>query len=72
MLTAPLEMELPEGVSLTMREGSGEKYYFLMNFSENTKVVTLPQGMKFRDIDSDELLEGQVELQKYAVKVLTC
>ncbi len=70
-LTAPLEIELPEGVSLTMREGSGEKYYFLMNFSENTKVVTLPQGMKFRDIDSDELLEGQVELQKYAVKVLT-
>ena len=64
-------MDLPEGVSLTMREGGGERYYFLMNFNESAQTVNLPQGKKFRDLDTGETLGGALELPVYAVRILS-
>ena len=65
-----LPMDLPEGVSLTMREGDGERTYFLMNFNESAQTVNLPQGAEFRDLDTGEIRKGSLELPVYAVRIL--
>lgn len=61
--------DLPEGVSVVPRGGDGEQYLFVMNFSEEDKIV----GLKgcFTDLLTGESCCGRFAMRPYGVKVLT-
>ena len=65
-----LDVSLPEGVSMTLREGGGERYFFFMNFTEQEQRVSLPAGALFTDMDSGETARDQLVLPAYAVRIL--
>lgn len=65
-----LPVELPEGVSMTVREGDGERYFFFMNFTEQSQVLTLPAGMQFTNLDTGDSIRDRLELPVYAICVL--
>ena len=65
-----LPVELPEGVSMTLREGGGERYYFFMNFTEQPQRLALPAGAAFTDLNTGETVSGELPLAVYAVRVL--
>lgn len=65
-----LDVSLPEGVSMTLREGGGERYFFFMNFTEQEQRVSLPAGALFTDMDSGETARDLLVLPAYAVRIL--
>ena len=65
-----LDVSLPEGVSMTLREGGGERYFFFMNFTEQEQRVSLPAGALFTDMDSGETARDLLVLPVYAVRIL--
>lgn len=65
-----LDTVLPEGVSVTRRCGGTEEYLFLMNFSETTKTVHLPDGFEAADVLEGGSVSGEIILPVYGVRVL--
>ncbi|HIV20334.1 MAG TPA: beta-galactosidase [Candidatus Merdivicinus intestinigallinarum] len=65
-----LPVELPEGVSVTLREGGGQQYYFFMNFTEMDQRVSLPAGTEFTDMDSGGTVRDLLDLPPYGVRIL--
>lgn len=59
---------LPEGVTAHMREGSGERYLFVENYSG--KVAQFEIEKKYVDIETEHIIEGTITLDIYDVKVL--
>ncbi len=45
-----LPVELPEGVSLSVRESDNSRFCFFMNFTESAQSVILPEGMTWGSI----------------------
>lgn len=64
-----LETELPEGVTVQERTDGENKYIFLMNFSEEKKVVNLKQST-FKNMINEETVAGKVELEPYGLRIL--
>lgn len=64
----PLHMELPEGISLTTRYDEKHQFYFLMNFKANPVALNIPKSL--RNIETDKVVHGQVEMSGYEVWVL--
>lgn len=64
-----LPVELPPGVSSSIRTDGESDYIFVMNFSGEAKRVTLDGG-EYRDIISGEALGAELELAPYGVKVI--
>lgn len=60
---------LPEGVSIQPRGGDGEEYLFVMNFSEEEKVVDFKDA--FTDLLSGKAVCGRTVLPVYGVMVLS-
>ena len=66
----PLGMSLPEGVSLHTRTDGDTHYLFLMNFTEETQTVTVPDSYEISEISDEELVANQLTLSKYDVRTL--
>ncbi|WP_323373366.1 beta-galactosidase [Paenibacillus sp. JNUCC32] len=64
-----LPVELPSGVSSSIRTDGESDYIFVMNFSGEAKRVTL-DGADYRDFISCEALGAEIELAPYGVKVI--
>lgn len=64
-----LPVELPSGVSSSIRTDGESDYIFVMNFSVEAKRVTL-DGAEYRDFISGEALGAELELAPYGVKVI--
>jgi len=62
-----LSIESPKEVSVQIRRDSENDYIFIMNFSERLQTVNLKQ--EIRDMITGELLEGEIQLEKYGVIV---
>ena len=58
-----------EAVSVQSRTKNGQRYYFVMNFSDEKQSVQLKRVLK--DILNEETLAGELQLDPYAVLVLT-
>lgn len=58
-----------EAVSVQSRIKNGQRYYFVMNFSDEKQSVQLKRVLK--DILNEETLAGELQLDPYAVLVLT-
>ncbi|MFG1734742.1 beta-galactosidase [Paenibacillus sp. 843] len=65
-----LPMELPSGVSSSIRTDGESDYIFVMNFSGEAKRVTL-DGTRYNDFVSGEAVDTDLELEPYCVKVIT-
>lgn len=64
-----LPVQHGKGVSVQARQSETEDIIFVMNFTEKSQVVVFEKPVW--DIIDDEELLGEVELEKYAVKVVT-
>ena len=59
---------LPEGVTAHTREGGGERYLFVENYSG--KVAQFEIEKKYVDVETEHIIEGTITLDIYGVKVL--
>lgn len=59
---------LPPGVTAHLREGGGERFLFLLNFTHRDAAVSIPPGA-WREIDSGALVEDEVRLDPLGSKV---
>ena len=60
-------LELPECCELAVREKDGRKYLFVLNYaSESVKAVVKKE---LREFFGGEVIEGEVELGAYEVKI---
>lgn len=64
-----LPVELPSGVSSTIRTDGESDYIFVMNFSDEAKRITLNET-EYSDFISGEALGTELELAPYGVKVI--
>ena len=64
-----LETDLPTGVTAQIRENEKEKFIFLMNFNEESKVVDL-ENKEYINMLTKDKVSGKVELDKYGVIIL--
>ncbi len=58
----------PEGVEVSVRQGAGKRVLFLVNHTEEKKVVTVPTGK--RDLLSGKLTKGELTLGRHDVAVI--
>ncbi|MEC0205597.1 beta-galactosidase [Paenibacillus lautus] len=65
-----LPVELPSGVSSSIRTDGESDYIFVMNFSGEAKRITL-DGTRYNDLISGEAVNTDLELEPYCVKVIT-
>jgi beta-galactosidase len=66
-----LEADLPEGVTAQTRTDGEKRYVFLMNFNPDERPVDLGEE-EFEEMLSGQGVAGQVRLEGYGVKVLSC
>lgn len=64
-----LPVELPSGVSSSIRTDGESDYIFVMNFSGEAKRVTL-DGTRYSDFISGEAIGAELVLAPYGVKVI--
>lgn len=64
-----LPVEMPSGVSSTIRTDGESDYIFVMNFSDEAKRVTLNET-EYSDFISGKVLGTELELAPYGVKVI--
>ena len=64
-----INTELPLGVTAQMRTDGENDYVFVMNFTEESKKVLLDNN-EYVDMITDEVLSGELKLNKYEVRVL--
>ena len=64
---APFAIEHEKGVSVQVRTADEEAYVFVMNFTEEEQTIRLP--FELEDILTQRKEDGQVRLEKYAVRV---
>lgn len=60
-------LDAPEECELAMREKSGKRYLFVLNYAKKTVSINIKRPMQ--DLFTDEIIEGKISLQKYQVKV---
>lgn len=65
-----MNTELPEGVTVQLREDEDHCFLFLQNYSGTMKQVTLP--MAYEDVLQDTIAEGVIEMMPYSYRVLKC
>lgn len=58
----------PVGVEISFREGAGKKLLFIINHTDEHKVVTIPSGK--RELLSDSVTDDQIDLDRYGVVVI--
>jgi len=58
----------PDGVEATIRQGKGKRLLFLMNHTEETRIVQVPKGK--RDLVSGDTTTGALTLAAYGVAVV--
>jgi beta-galactosidase len=61
-------MELPRGVEMTIRQGGGKRWMFLLNNNGEAQTVKLPKAGT--DLLTGQARSGSVELSGYGVQVL--
>ncbi|WP_261830624.1 beta-galactosidase [Inconstantimicrobium mannanitabidum] len=64
-----IEGKLPLGVTAQMRRNDEHKYTFIMNFTEEEKLVTLG-NQEYTDMISGEQVKCEISLGKYGIKIL--
>lgn len=64
-----LETQLPAGVTAHIRTDSTADYVFVQNYTPETKQVQL-DNQSYRDLLSDDAVEGSLDLQPYDIRVL--
>ncbi|MBM0066286.1 beta-galactosidase [Bacillus gibsonii] len=69
-LSNPIGIELPEGVSLQSRTDGETTYLFLMNFTEETQVVNIPETYELNEIVGEGTISNEVTLSTYDVHTL--
>jgi beta-galactosidase len=57
--------DAPWSVELALREKEGKRYLFLLNYLPKAQTVTLHRPL--RSLETEEVLEGSVELPPYGV-----
>lgn len=60
--------DIPEGVSVTKRMGSGQEYVFVMNFTESKQNITVDE--EYKNLVNDSVVTGEVAVDKYEVMIL--
>lgn len=68
-LKRALDTDLPEGVTVQMRSDGEKTFLFVMNFSEEEKIVSLGES-PYQDALTGESLQGDLALPKYGIRVL--
>lgn len=68
-LPRAIPASLPPGVTAHLREGGGESFLFLLNFTHREAVVSIPQGA-WGDIDTNAPVEQEVCLGPLDSKIL--
>ena len=68
-ISGVLDVEPPEGVSVTMREDENGKYVFVLNFTTEKRVVNLGGGT-YTDMFMGGVVEGEVNLEAYGLAIL--
>ncbi|MCE5327702.1 MAG: beta-galactosidase [Planctomycetaceae bacterium] len=58
----------PPGVEASMREGAGKKLLFLMNYTEEPKIVFVPAGKK--ELLTGAMTKESIELPRFGVAVV--
>ncbi len=64
-----IEGDLPDGVTAQSRIKGNVEYTFVMNFTEEEKIVSLG-SREYVDMISDEKINKEIKLDKYGVKIL--
>lgn len=63
-----METDLPEGVTVQMREDENNRFLFLQNFTNQEQEVLLPED--YFDVLHEEKVSGTICLAPYAYSVL--
>jgi len=64
-----IDGKLPKGVTAQMRSNEENKYTFIMNFTEEEKIVSLGNE-EYVDMLSAEVVSKEIQLGKYGIKIL--
>jgi beta-galactosidase len=68
-MSVPLQIEIPEGVSIQMRTDDQHEWIFVMNFSDRAQQISLPDATFF-DVLKGEEATSPLELGIYGASVL--
>jgi beta-galactosidase len=60
---------LPESCEIAVREKSGKRYYFILNYGSDTATITVNQSM--HSLFADKAVQGRIEIEAYGVLVLS-
>lgn len=63
-----LDVELPHGVTVTMRENEDNKYLFIQNYSDDEKIITLDKT--YRSLLTGEEILGELKLKAYGIEIV--
>ena len=64
-----IDSDLPSGVTVQMRSSKTNDYIFVMNFSEENKLVKL-DSKEYVDMITNEVIKDSINIEKYGVRVL--
>ncbi len=64
-----INTQLPHGVTAQMRTDGENDYVFIMNFTQEEKVIGLDDRDYF-DLVADKMVKGEIKLPGYGVKIL--
>lgn len=67
-LRRAMETDLPEGVTVQVREDEENHFYFVQNYSGETKEVVLPDT--YEDVLNGGKVDGSIRLSAYSYRVL--
>lgn len=65
-----LNVELPDGVSVSKRTGKNHEYIFIMNFNEAEVKMGLPAGFDGVEMLSGNRMKNEFVLKPYGVSVI--
>jgi len=61
-------LELPEACELAVREKNGQRYYFVLNYKDQSQIIRVKQPLI--DMDTKETIKCDILLKEYETKVL--
>lgn len=67
-LRRAMETDLPEGITVQVREDEENHFYFVQNYSGETKEVVLPDT--YEDVLNGGKVDGSIRLSAYSYRVL--
>lgn len=68
-LEKAIDLELPTGINAQVRRDDNNEFVFLMNFSDEAKIIET-KGIELKNVETNEKLGEAMEIEAYGVRIV--